>query len=73
LTKDGIPIILHGGDNGELNHHFPLDNTEYIFDHTYETLLTYDVGEGEKIPTLEELISFVDKRLYINIEVKAPH
>jgi glycerophosphoryl diester phosphodiesterase len=41
LTKDGIPIILHGGDDGELNHHFPghLDETIYIFDLTYEQIL----------------------------------
>lgn len=55
LTKDGMPIILHGGDNGELNHHFPdsMDETVYIFDLTYEQMLTYDMGEGERVPTLE--------------------
>ena len=73
LTKDGNLAILHGGDNGELNHHFKLDETVYIFDKTYKELQTYDMGEGYCIPTLEQLIAFIDKRTYINIEVKAPH
>jgi len=54
LTRDGIPIILHGGDNGEINHHFPdIKETTYIFDLTYEQMLTFDMGEGERVPTLE--------------------
>jgi glycerophosphoryl diester phosphodiesterase len=55
LTKDGVPIILHGGDEGELNHHLPdtFKETMYIFDLTYEQILQYDMGEGERVPTLE--------------------
>jgi glycerophosphoryl diester phosphodiesterase len=34
-----VPVILHGGNNGELNHHFEdLEGTHYIFDKTYEEL-----------------------------------
>lgn len=53
MTKDGVPVIIHGGDNGELNHHFKLDEVKYIFDQTYEELQALDVGEGERIPTLD--------------------
>ena len=55
LTKDGMPIIIHGGDNGELNHHVPhlTEETIYIFDLTYEQMLSYDMGQGERVPTLE--------------------
>ena len=30
------------------------------------------MGEGEKIPTLEELIKFNQMKLFINIEAKVP-
>jgi hypothetical protein len=52
MTSDDIPIILHGGDNGELHHHFKGDK-DNIFDKTYAEILEYDLAEGEKIPTLE--------------------
>jgi len=39
LTKDGIPIILHGGDNGELNYHFDFPDTHYVFEKNYDELL----------------------------------
>lgn len=45
-------MILHGGDNGELNHHFELAETEYIFEKTLSDLKSYDMGEGEQVPTL---------------------
>ncbi|CDW84350.1 glycerophosphoryl diester phosphodiesterase [Stylonychia lemnae] len=72
LTNDGVPIILHGGDNGELNHHFEFQDTHYIFEKSYSELLQYDLGDGQKIPTLEDLIIFNQKRLFINIELKVP-
>jgi len=53
MTKDGIPVIIHGGDNGELNHHFKMDEVQYIFNKTYEELKVHDMGEGEGIPTLD--------------------
>ena len=73
MTQDGELAILHGGDNGELNHHFNLPQVEYIFDKTLDELRQYDMGEGEKVPTLLEVINLVNKSLMINIEVKAPH
>lgn len=68
-----MPVILHGGDEGELNHHFKgLKETIYIFNMTFEEISKYDMGEGEKVPTLEELLRLVSKKMYINLEVKAP-
>jgi len=29
-------IVIHGGDNGEINHHFELPEVEYIFEKTYD-------------------------------------
>lgn len=68
-----IPIILHGGDDGELNHHFKeLREIHYIFDKTLDEMKAYDFGEGETVPLLEELIQLAGNKMYINFEVKAP-
>lgn len=72
LTTDNIPIILHGGDDGELGHHFPGDDS-YIFEKSYDELLAYTLENGEQIPKLETLIQLVNKKLFINFEVKAPY
>lgn len=67
-------MILHGGDAGELNHHLPsLQETVYIFELTLAELQSFDLGEGESAPTLEEFFALTANRLYLNIEVKAPH
>lgn len=72
MTNDGVPVILHGGDNGELNHHFTFDDTHYIFEKSFEELMKFDMGDGEKIPTLDKLLKFCRDRLFINIELKVP-
>jgi len=47
LTNDNIAVILHGGENGELNHHFDhFPETEYIFDKSFEELSKFDMGLG---------------------------
>lgn len=53
-------------------HEFTCDES-YVFDYTYPALQAIDVGNGQRIPTFEELIKLVDKRLYINIEIKTPY
>ena len=56
LSKDGVPMILHGGSDGQLSQ-YGLDATERVFNWTQEELQErIDIGEGEKIPTLEALI-----------------
>ena len=44
----------------------------YIFDLTYEEMLSFDFGEGERVPLLEQLIQYAGKKMYINLEVKTP-
>ena len=73
LSKDNIPMIMHGGDNGELNKYgYPND---YVFDWTSKDLIErLDIGEGERMPTLEMLLKEAVKRpnMLLNIELKAP-
>ena len=54
LSKDNIPVIIHGGDNGELHQSINGRANCHVFDVTYEELRSQiDIGEGETIPTLE--------------------
>jgi len=42
----------------------------FIFYHTLSELKLLDAGNGEKIPTLEEVLDLVDKKAMVNIELK---
>ena len=66
LTKDGHLVVIHDrktdrttGDKGPVS------------EDTLAEIKSLDAGEGEKIPTLEEVIELVDQRVPINIELKA--
>jgi len=71
LTKDKELIVVHGGDNGNINFATEAELDKYIFDHTltdnraYETRFT--------MPTLCEVFKLVDKKLIVNIEIKVPN
>ena len=56
LSKDNVPMILHGGSDGQLDH-YGLEESERVFNWTQDELQTrIDIGEGERMPTLEALI-----------------
>ena len=66
LTKDNEIVISHDGDT--------LRTTgvkKIIRDSTLEELKALDAGEGEKIPTLTELIRLSDGKLKLQPEIKA--
>lgn len=48
------------------------DGQGLLTDHSFDYLRGLDAGEGQKIPTLNEVISLVDHRAEINIELKGP-
>lgn len=50
-----------------------LANTKpgYIADKTLNELRSHDMGKGQKILTLEEVLDFIDRRAKINIEIKS--
>jgi len=45
----------------------------YLLDKTFSYLRSLDAGEGEQIPTLEEVLDTVAMRAGINIEIKGPN
>ena len=51
LSKDQVPMVLHGGDDGQLSKYGLPD--ERVFEWTSNELRTQiDIGEGEKMPML---------------------
>ena len=47
-------MILHGGDDGQLTKYGKPD--EFAFELTCEELQRFDLGEGEIIPTLYQVL-----------------
>lgn len=72
---DGIEIDIHEV-NGELFviHdrwlHRTTSGTGQIFHHDYEHLRSLDAGNGETIPTLDEVLTLVAGRCKMNLELK---
>jgi len=72
LTSDYVPVVIHGGPNGELSEfNRPKD---FVWMMTHQQLLKLKLGEGEKVTTLEEVLMLTldDSKLLINIEIKSP-
>lgn len=63
-------IVAHGGEDGNLKDYG--HPTQYIYDWTYQELLALDAGEGNKIPTLEEVFTLFKGKVFINLEMKGP-
>ncbi len=42
----------------------------YLLDHDFDTLRSLNAGEGERIPTLQEVFETVDLKAGVNIELK---
>ena len=75
LTKDKIPIVIHGGLKGNL-HGFLKHSPLFIFPKVLnlEELLKYELKEtNEKIPTLNEVLDLCKNTIFINIELKDPN
>ncbi len=76
LDVDMVECDVHRSKDGKIVciHNAKLDKTTngkgYVIRKTLEQLKTFDAGEGEKIPTLIEVLDLIDKRISINIELK---
>ncbi|MEY8000758.1 glycerophosphodiester phosphodiesterase [Clostridium sp. Mt-5] len=66
VTKDGVIVICHDETIDRTT-----NGSGFIRNHTYEEIRKFNAGEGEKIPSLDELLSYVkDKDLLLNLELK---
>ena len=50
LSADNVPVVMHGGDEGQLSQYGMPD--EFVFERTLASLQEIDIGDGEKMPTL---------------------
>lgn len=78
LSRDGVPVVIHNDSVDATT-----DGTGLVRDLTLAQLKALDAGAcfaapdsglsfaGERIPTLEEVLSAVGSRLLVNIELKA--
>jgi glycerophosphoryl diester phosphodiesterase len=76
IGVDGVECDIHVCKSGEavVIHDATLERTTSgkgkVSDFTLKELKTLDAGKGEQIPTLEELLKFIDKRVTLYIELK---
>ena len=72
ISKDGVPMIVHGGDDGQLGLYGLPD--QYVYDWTCQELQTkLRLPNGEIMPTLQEMLSvFLGTQILLNIELKGP-
>jgi len=66
-TKDGHIVVIHDATVDRTT-----NGRGYVKDMTLEELKKLDAGLGERIPTLQEVISLVKGRVGLVIEIKVP-
>jgi len=77
LGCDMVELDVHVCKTGEVVviHDATVDRTTNghgrVADMTLAELQKLDAGKGERIPTLEEVFRLVDKKVYINVELKS--
>ncbi len=66
LSRDGVPVIIHDAHvDAHTNGHGA------VADLTLAELKALDAGEGERIPTLEEVLTSLPNTFIVNIELKS--
>lgn len=66
LCKSGEIVIIHD-DNVDRT----TSGSGYISEKTLSELKSLDAGNGEKIPTLNEALDLINRKVKVNIELKA--
>ncbi|MFH1714033.1 MAG: glycerophosphodiester phosphodiesterase family protein [Candidatus Nealsonbacteria bacterium] len=63
--KDGQTVVFHDDTLDRTT-----NGTGMIMDKTFKEIRQLDAGKGEKIPTPEEALDLIDKKVLVNIELK---
>lgn len=66
LTRDGVAVVMHDETVDRTT-----NGTGALAELDLSDLVTLDAGQGEKVPTLEQVIAVVAGKTHLNIEVKA--
>jgi glycerophosphoryl diester phosphodiesterase len=64
-TVDGIPVVIHDRDIGRTT-----DGDGYVDQIALARLETFDAGQGERVPTLAEVLALVGDAAHLDIEIK---
>lgn len=79
LGVDAVELDVYVCKSGELVvvHDDTVDRTTNgkgeVQEKTFDELRSLDAGKGQKIPTLQEVLDLVDKKVIVNIELKGPN
>ena len=73
LTKDKIPVVIHGVDDGHIGYDseaFNVRKDSLIWELTLQQIKSITLPNGETIPTFEELLDICGNKIKLNIEIK---
>lgn len=76
LTKDKIPIVIHGGSKGNLRNKIVKSGTSNCFPKDFNSDIITKMkinGTDQTIPTLSEVLDLCKNKIFINIELKDPN
>jgi len=65
LSRDGYLVVIHDDKVDRTT-----NGTGLVIEKTLKELKQLDAGNGEKIPTLQEVLDLIDKKAKVNIELK---
>jgi len=65
VCRSGEIVVIHDSKVDRTT-----GGTGYVADKTLDELRTLDAGKGEKIPTLQEVLALVNRKVKVNIELK---
>jgi glycerophosphoryl diester phosphodiesterase len=65
-SLDGKLVIIHDATVNRTT-----NGTGAVADMTFEQLRKLDAGKGQQIPTLQEVLDFVERKVRVNVEIKA--
>ena len=67
-TADGIPVVIHDRAVERTT-----DGTGLVDELPLSRLRTFDAGDGERVPTLAEVLELVGDAAHLDIEIKGSH
>jgi len=67
LTADGVPVVIHDATLERTT-----NGAGRVGDRTVEELRSLDAGDGERIPTLDEVLALVKGKSLLLVELKEP-
>jgi glycerophosphoryl diester phosphodiesterase len=76
LTKDKIPIVIHGGSKGNLRNKLVKSVTTNCFPKDFNSDIITKLkinGTDQTIPTLNEVLDLCKNKIFVNIELKDPN